>query len=68
MVSGTRFIGKKNTRTMIIKKISPITDPMDPGSGKKSFWIQIPDQGGKKHRIPDPQHCMKLFFTSDPSC
>jgi hypothetical protein len=34
MVSGTRFIGKKNTRTMIIKKISPITDPMDPGSGK----------------------------------
>jgi hypothetical protein len=29
----------------------------DPGSGKNLFRIQ----GSKRHRIPDPQHCMSTF-------
>jgi hypothetical protein len=61
---------EKNLRSRILKKISPKNIPLrsgiqDPGSGKNSSRIRIPDPGGKKapdpgSRIldPDPQHWM----------
>jgi hypothetical protein len=33
-----------------------------PGSGKNLFRIQ----GSKRHRIPDPQHCVQLVIYSVP--
>jgi hypothetical protein len=55
MVSGASFISKKLKEIGFLRKShtkKSIRYPMDPGS-KKKF---IPDTGGKKHRIPDPEH------------
>jgi hypothetical protein len=56
MVSGTRFIIKKLKEHGFLRKSHQKTYPLDPGSGKIHPGSQI--QGVKKHRIPDPQHCL----------
>jgi hypothetical protein len=44
---------KKIKEQGFLKQISPKTYPLDPGSGKNSSQIWIPDPGGKK--APDPR-------------
>jgi hypothetical protein len=39
----------------IVRKCNQKKGP-DPGSGKNSTRIRIPDPGGKKAPDPDPQH------------
>jgi hypothetical protein len=52
-ISGTSLISK-NKRTRILNKIALKTYPLDPGSEIRKKFIS--DPGGKKHRIPGPEH------------
>jgi hypothetical protein len=44
IVSGASFISKKKGRTRILKKISPKTYPLDPGSGSATLVESIQKQ------------------------
>jgi hypothetical protein len=52
IVSGASFIIKKIKEQGFLRKSYQKTYPLDPGSGKNSFRIRIPDLGNKK--APDP--------------
>jgi hypothetical protein len=61
MVSGTSFICKKIKEQGFLRKSHQKTYPMDPRSGKNSSRIQ----GVKKHRIPDLQLVLLVFFLNE---
>jgi hypothetical protein len=52
MVSGASFIDKKIKEQGFLRKSRQKSYPLDPGSGKNSSRIRIPDPGDKK--APDP--------------
>jgi hypothetical protein len=53
MVSGTSFMSKKiNKKQGFLRKSYQKTCLLDPGSGKNSSRIRIPDPGGKKALDP----------------
>jgi hypothetical protein len=52
IVSGERFISKKIKEQGFLRKSHQKTYPLDPGSGKNSSRIRIPDPGGKKATDP----------------
>jgi hypothetical protein len=61
IVSEASFISKKIKEQGFLRKSHQKTYPLDPGSGKNSSRIRIPDPGGKK--APDPGSRIRIRNT-----